>query len=447
MLAYAPVPSLSSHQLLLFLLQVSLLLLLARLLGRLANRVGMPAVAGELLVGVVLGPSLLGNVSPSLQGWLFPHEPSQAHLLDAMSQFAVILLVGVTGAHIDVKAVRTRMGTVARVGLGALLIPLAAGVGVGFAFFSALAPDDAERPLFALFLGVALCVSAIPVIAKTLSDMGLLHRDVGQLTLAAGMLDDAAGWLLLSVISAMATTTAGGSLTLRMAGLVGFLLLMRLVGLRLVRAVLRRSADSPDKGPVLASAAVVVLLGAAATQALGLEAVFGAFVAGVCVGAAGPEVRARLAPLRAVVLSVLAPVFLAAAGLRMDLTALADPPVLLSALAVLVVAVVSKFLGAYLGAYASRLTHWEGIALGAGLNARGVVEIVVATVGLQIGILSTTSYTVVVLVAVATSLMAPPVLRLSMRRVEQNAEESLRAREYDQEWNADRSPSAPSAEG
>ncbi|MFE0417527.1 cation:proton antiporter [Streptomyces tendae] len=446
MLAYVPVPSLSSHQLLLFLLQVSLLLLMARALGWLANRVGMPAVAGELLVGVVLGPSLLGNVGPASQEWLFPPTPSQAHLLDALCQFAVILLVGVTGAHIDVKAVRTRMGTVVRVGLGALLVPLAAGIGVGFAFAPTLAPGDAERPLFALFLGVALCVSAIPVIAKTLSDMGLLHRDVGQLTLAAGMFDDAAGWLLLTVVSATATTTAGGSLALRMAGLAGFLLLVRLVGLRVVRAVLRRSAASAEQGPVLASAVVVVLLGAAATQALGLEAVFGAFVAGVCVGTAGPEVRARLAPLRAVVLSVLAPVFLAAAGLRIDLTALADPPVLLSAFVVLVVAVAGKFLGAYLGAYTSRLPHWEGIALGAGLNARGVVEIVVATVGLQIDILNTTSYTVVVLVAVSTSLMAPPVLRLAMRRVEQSAEEGLRAREYAQDWSTDRASPAPSTE-
>jgi Kef-type K+ transport system membrane component KefB len=382
-----------------------------------------------------------------VSGSLFPREASQAHLLDAVSQLAVILLVGVTGAYIDLTTVRRRGATVARVGVGALVVPLAVGVGAGFAFSRSLAPEGTRVPVFALFLGVALCVSAIPVIAKTLSDMGLLHRDMGQLTLAAGMLDDAAGWLLLSVASSMATTTGSGGLVMRFAGLLAFLGLVRLVGLRLIRSVLRVSARSAEPGPTVATVVIVVLLGAAVTQALGLEAVFGAFVAGMCVGAAGPEIRARLAPIRTVVLSVLAPVFLAGAGLRMDLTALARPSVLLSALAVLALAVISKFAGAYVGARTSGLTRWEGVALGAGLNARGVVEVVVATVGLQIGVLSPAAYTVVVLVAVATSLMAPPVLRLAMGRVEQNAEERLRAAEYAHFDKRDRDGAASSPSG
>src|SRR5205823_231165 len=181
--------------------------------------------------------------------------------------------------------------------------------------------------------------------------------------------------------------------------------------------------------PVCAAAAVVVLLGAAASQALGLEAVFGGFVAGVLLTAARPEDQKRLAPLRTVTMSVLAPLFLASAGLRVDLGALGHPAVLLAGLVILLLAIVGKFAGGYAGARLSRLSHWEGLALGAGLNSRGVVEVVVASVGLRLGILTTATYTIVVLIAVITSVTAPPMLRWAMARVEHNAEERLRADE------------------
>src|SRR5262249_6133163 len=143
----------------------------------------------------------------------------------------------------------------------------------------------------------------------------------------------------------------------------------------------------------------------------------------------------RLAPLRTIVLSILAPIFLASAGLRMDLTTLANPVVLLAAAAALAIAIVGKFTGAYLGARLSRMGHWEGVAVGAGMNARGVVEIVVAMVGLRLGVLNVTSYTIVALIAIVTSLMAPPLLRMAMSRVSQNAEEQLRLT-YQESWAA-----------
>jgi len=171
---------------------------------------------------------------------------------------------------------------------------------------------------------------------------------------------------------------------------------------------------------------VVILLGAGSTHALGMEPVFGAFVAGILVGTARGVDQMRLAPLRTVVLSVLAPIFLASAGLRMDLTGLRDPAVAFAAVAVLGVAIVGKFAGAYLGARLSRLSNWEGLALGAGMNARGVVEVIVAMTGLRLGVLNTDTYTIVVLVAIVTSLMAPPMLRLAMARIRQNEDELRR---------------------
>ncbi|HVQ90287.1 MAG TPA: cation:proton antiporter [Mycobacteriales bacterium] len=426
---FTPAPPIAAHPLLVFLLQVSVILLLALLLGRLAIRIGLPAVVGELTAGVLLGPSLLGHVAPGLWHWLLPVQPSeQAHLLDAVAQLGVLLLVGVTGAHLDFAMVRRRRTAAIRVSLAGLLVPLSLGLLAGFYLLpDRLIAGTTTRPTFAVFLGVAMCVSAIPVIAKTLTDMNLLHRDVGQLTLAAGTVDDAVGWFLLSVVSAMAAGGVhGGHVTLSVAYLFGFVLLAGFVGRPVVRWAFRLAARTSDTGPSAVVAVVVVLAGAATTQALGLEAVFGAFVAGILIGLPGTVDGARLAGLRTIVLYVLAPVFMATAGLRMDLTLLARPTILGAAALVLAIAIVGKFAGAYLGARTSRLTRREGLALGAAMNARGVVEVVVAMVGLRLGVLTTSTYTIIVLVAIVTSVMAPPLLRKAMSGIEQSAQEQVR---------------------
>jgi Kef-type K+ transport system membrane component KefB len=269
------------------------------------------------------------------------------------------------------------------------------------------------------------------VIAKTLSDLRLLHRDVGQLTLAAALVDDAVGWFLLSVISAMATVGATmAGVTVSMLYLIGFVALAFLAR-PAVRRLMWLVGRSAHAGPTIALTVIIILIGAAITQAFGLEAVFGAFVAGTVVGAPGCADQTKLAPLRTVVLSVLAPLFLASAGLRMDLTALADVRVALAALAILAVAILGKFAGAYLGARLSRLGSWEALAIGAGMNSRGVVEVVIATVGLRLGVLSIGMYTCVVLVAIVTSLMGPPLLRLAMARVAHTDRERVRLAELD----------------
>jgi Kef-type K+ transport system membrane component KefB len=430
---HVPPASLGGDPLLVFLTAVAVLLLVAHLLGRLAERLGMPAIVGELLTGVILGPSLLGHLTPGLIGWIFPSTPEQMHLLDAVGQIGILLLVGLTGTHLDVAMVRRRKATAAKISLGGFLLPLALGLPVGYLLSDWLSGTAVEdRLVFAGFIGVAMCVTAIPVIAKTLSDMRLLHRDVGQLTLAAGTIDDAAGWFLLSVVSMAATVgLSTGHVLKATAYLVGFVILAVVVGRPLVRRVMRLADRSESHGSSIVTAVVVILAGAMTTQALGMEPVFGAFVAGILVGLPAAANQAKLAALRTVVLSVLAPLFLATAGLRMDLTALADPQVALAALVVLAIAIGGKFAGAYAGARLSRMSRWEGLAIGAGMNSRGVVEVVVALTGLRLGVFNTASYTIIVLVAIVTSLMAPPLLRLATARIAQNESERLRKIDHD----------------
>jgi Kef-type K+ transport system membrane component KefB len=416
-----------AHQTLVLLLQIGLLLGFAVLLGRLARRLGMPAIVGELSAGVLLGPSLLAHVAPGLYGRLMPDTPGQLHLLDSVGQFGVLLLVGVTGMSVDMGLVRRKGAAAAQVSAGGALVPLALGVAVGFLLPASLLAEGADRAVFAWFVGVAMCVSAVPVIAKTLLDMRLLHRDIGQMIIAAAAVDDVIGWLLLSVVSAMATTgIRAGEVTLAVGCLAGVLLFARFVGRPVVGALLRLSARSADPGVGVAVAVLIVLLSAAGTQAAGMEGVLGAFYAGILIGSSRWVDRERLAPLRTFTLSVLAPLFFATAGLRMDLTTLGDPVVLGAAGLMLLVAVVGKLTGGYLGARTARCDHWDALALGAGLNARGVIQMIIAIVGLRLGVLTMEMYTIIVLVAVGTSLMAPPMLRYAVRRGTAVSEEETR---------------------
>jgi Kef-type K+ transport system membrane component KefB len=425
-----PVPPFGGTALLLFLVQVCLLLTIALILGRLATRLGLAAIVGELLTGILLGPSVLGALAPGVAHALFPARPEQAHLLDAFGTIGVIMLVALTGMQLDLGLIRKRARTAVGISLPGLVIPFALGIGAGYLLPESLVPVSANHTALAVFLGVAMCVSAIPVIAKTLMDLRLLHRNVGQLILMSGTIDDLVGWIGLSMVTAMATGGLHAAGLLRSVGwLIAFLALAALAGRPLVRTVMRRTLRSSDGGVTLMVAVVVILAFAAAGHGLHLEAVVGALVAGVLVRQAGPQVLVRLAPLRPFTMSVLAPVFFAIAGLRVDLTLLAKPQLLVCALALLAAAIVGKFAGAGLGSWLCGLTRWEGLAVGAGMNARGVIEVVVATVGLTVGVLDVGLYSVIVLIAIVTSFMSPPILRLATSRIAESEDERLRRHE------------------
>lgn len=420
----APLPA---HQLLVLLLQVSALLLVAVGLRPVLARIGLPSVVGELSAGILLGPTVLGHLSAGFSGWLFPASASQFHLLDALGQLGVVMLIGVTGMEVDLALVRRRGTTALRIGFCGLVLPLGLGVGTGMLIPASLLAAGSTRLGFALFLGVALCVSALPVISKMLGDMHLLHRDVGQLTLAAATFDDVVGWLLLSVVSAVAVGSVHtGAVVLSVGRTVVLVTIATVLARPVIRTAMSRRWRDADIRSRSAMATLLILLGAALTLAAGLEAMFGAFLVGTVIGTAGPEVAASLAPLREFVMAVLAPIFFAIVGLRIDLLALTRPLVLVTLAVVLVVAVTGKFAGVFLGARVGRVGRWEALAVGAGLNARGAIQIAIATAGLRLGALSESTYTIIVLVAVATTVMTPPILALVMRHVQQTAAEELR---------------------
>ncbi|MBF6412623.1 cation:proton antiporter [Nocardia cyriacigeorgica] len=419
---------------LILLVQLCVLLLAARLLGSIALRLRLPRIVGELSAGILLGPSVLGHLG-WLSSLLFPSAGEHQHLLDVVGQLGVVLLVGLAGAQLDLGYARRNAATVAKVSGTGLLVPLLLGLGAGLTVALPLRPDDVEPAVFAAFIAVALSVSAIPVIAKTLLELGLVHRDIGQLVLAASAIDDAVGWMLLSIVAALAVDgIAGMSILAAIGGLFGVLVVAVAIAGPLVRAAMRRADAATSRGEpadatgrVTVVMVVAILAGAVATGAVGFEPVLGAFLGGVLIRSSGVA-AAHIGPLSTMVMTVLAPIYFASAGLRMDLTALANPVVLGAALSVTCAAIAGKFAGAYLGGLLSGLDPHSRLALGAGMNARGVIEVIIAMVGLQLGVLGTAAYTALVLVAVVTSVMAPPVLRWALARVPESADEAGRGR-------------------
>lgn len=412
-----PAAQLSAHQMLLFLLQLGLLLLLATSLGAIAARCGMSAVVGELCAGVLAGPSVLAHALPSASAWLLPRSPGQSHLLDAAGAVGVILLVGVTGIRLDTGLARRNARLACLAGGGGFLVPLAAGVGIGFALPGTFLPGHGQRLAFALFLGVAMSVSALPVIARILADLRLTRLEVGQLILCAVTVDDIAGWLLLAIVPMAAIGALNMTTAIRpLAGLI----LLGAAGLAArpaVRRALASAGRAPGSGPTVALISSMLFLAAAASEAAGLEPVIGAFGCGILIASCGTCDKDKLVPMDVVVSSVLAPLYFTIAGLRMDLSALARPQVLATGALILVAAVTSKVAGGYCGSRLGGLSRRSSLAVGAGINARGVIEVIVATTGLQLGVLTGSMYTIIILVAMLTSVMTPGALRLTVARI------------------------------
>jgi Kef-type K+ transport system membrane component KefB len=347
--------------------------------------------------------------------------------VDAVGELGLLLLVGLSGAELDLKLVRQRGVTAARVSTAGLAVPLGFGIGAGFLLPRELIGGNTNQKVFALFMGVAMCVSALPVIAKILLDMNLMYRNMGQLTLIAATVDDIFGWTMLSIISAMATAgVRTGNVIISLVSIIVVVIFVFTLGRWTVDAVLRLTGRLQQVRATSITIVVMLIAAAAATHAMKLEAILGAFFCGILIGRSPALEKAQLVPLRSVTLCVLAPLFFATAGLRMDLTALGRPRVLLAACGVLAIAIFGKFVGAYIGARISRISRWEAVALGAAMNARGVIEVVVASVGVRLNVLNTESYTIIVLVAIVTSVMAPPLLRFTMSRVTQTPEEKSR---------------------
>jgi Kef-type K+ transport system membrane component KefB/nucleotide-binding universal stress UspA family protein len=421
-----PLRPLGGNAVFLLLVQLALLIAVARVGAEVAKRFGLPAVVGELAAGIMLGPTVFGHYAPEAFLTLFPRDAQQFHLLDAVGNFGMALLLLLTGLETDIRLLRN-LGRAAIIASAmGMLLPFALGFGLGYVMPAEYLVDPNSRILFALFLATAMSISAMPVIAKILVDLDLTKRNIGLVILSAGVVDDTVGWLILSLIAGAASqgVVRIEDLGLTIAYLLGFLAASALILYPLLRFLIRLTTErfrTPDSDMVLMI--VVTLLCAAATERIGVHAVFGAFVAGVVLHQV-PRVRKEtVARLESFVYGVLAPVFFGIVGLKVNLWTLDDGEMLW---VVLAVACLGKLVGCSLGAYWGGLRFWEAASIAVAMNARGAMEIVVAMIGLSLGLLSPQMFAIIVMVAIVTSFMAPLGLKLTMPRVRMTEEEARR---------------------
>jgi len=432
----ASIKTLSQHRVLLLILQVALLLLMARVCGELMARLGQPPVIGQLLAGILLGRSIFGVLFPDMHALVFPVETTQSYLLEVISWLGVIFLLMLTGMETDLALIRQQGRSMLWASLLGISIPFLLGLGIGYVLPARLLVTSDQRLLLALFLGTALAVSSVPVIAKILMDMNLLRRNIGQVTLAAALAHDTTSWIILALVAGLASS---GTFSVWVVGkaLIGTLLFgvfCLTIGQRWVAGLLRWVNDrATGEYSLLTAVVLLALLSAGITQWIGVHAVLGAFLMGVVLSNTPLIGRKVIQPIEAVTNGIFAPIFFAAAGLQVNLNVLATPSLLGITFLVVSAACLGKVTGGYLGGRLGGMPPWEALSLGLGTNARGAMGLIVGILGFSLGLLTVDMFSVVIIMAVITTAMAPPLLTWSLRHVHPSPEEQARLKQEEQQ--------------
>lgn len=413
--------------------QLALIVVVARLCGIAVSKIGIPPVVGEIGAGVLLGPSLLGM---SLSSDIFPMD--QRGFLTALANMGLVLFMFVVGLELDVSLVKGRGKVAGSVSICSIVLPFSLGLALA-AFFvntevtEALKPDDADFWPFALFMGAAMSITAFPVLARILTDRRMHRTETGGLALACAATDDIIAWTLLAVVLAIAGVDAEHShvpswaIYLAIPFVLLAVLVIRPALSRLTTAYHRAGELTPT---ILAVVLVGMLLFSATTELLGIHYIFGAFLFGAIIphenaAALRHEILIRLEQISVL---LLLPVFFLTSGLKVDIQGLGGEHVL-PLLAILAVAIVGKYVGAYVGARLQQVPHWQASSLGLLMNTRGLTELIILNVGRDKGLLSDELFTMMVIMALVTTVMTGPLLNFTYprRRVARDIAEAERA--------------------
>jgi len=417
---------------LILLFQLFLLLLFARVFGELFQRMGQPTVVGEILAGVVLGPSLLG-ATPFFSDLMIVQSTNGTNLLEVVSLMGAMLLLLITGLETDLALIKHHSRSAFGTAIGGLILPLILGFGFCFLIPDSLLVDPAQRIVFSLFLATSISVSAIPVIAKVLIDLNLIRRDIGQITIAAGMIDDTAAWILLSIVLGLIEfgVVTAQNVLFSVGKVLLFLSVSFVAGKWIAAKVVSFAQNSIKSRYKFLTILILFSFGfGAIAQSLRLEAVLGAFIAGIIFSRIPAVPKEAIDRIESFTFGIFAPIFFAAAGLKVSLEPLLNPELLIIGIGLIVIATLSKVAGAYMGArWVGRSDHWTALSFGAGLNARGAIQIIVATIGLSFGIISQEIFSLIIIMAVVTSIMAPFMLRYTLKKVKPKDEEIARLKQ------------------
>lgn len=401
-----------SHDIITLLIFIGGALILSRLFAELGKRFKLPVVLGELFVGIILGPTLFGKLYPEQFHQFFPEQGTAARIaLDGITQLAVVMLLFVAGLEVQLNLVLKQGKTAILTSVTSMIIPFGLGFIAAWFFPKFFNMGANDHLIYALFFGIAMAVSALPVIARILMDLGLYKTKVGMTIMAAAVFDDLVGWLTFSfVLSMMNVEKREISNIWQSAGLIlGFGLFMLVIGKRIINFVLpwmQKKMSWP--GGVLALCFGFGFLGAAFTESIGLHAILGAFIVGIAIGDSVHFREEARTIIHQFVMSIFAPLFFVSIGLKVNFVENFD---LSLVLLVLFLAMVCKIIGGYLGAWMGGMARRDALAVGFGLNARGVMEIILGTIAHDAGLIDNKMLVALIIMALLTSLISGPMMR------------------------------------
>jgi Kef-type K+ transport system membrane component KefB len=402
------------HPLSRLILQLIVIVVVARVFGYAAKYIGQPPVIGEIAAGLALGPSLLGFMAPEISGFIFPD--SSLGVLQLLSQVGVILFMFVIGLELDVAHVRSKATAVIAVSHFSIVVPFLLGVALSLALYERYAPPGTPVHAFGLFMGIAMSITAFPVLARILDERGLTRTPLGATVITCAAVDDVTAWTLLAFV--VAIVSAGGALPL-LGATIGLAATFTVSMIFLVRPFLARWLPPNGEGDSLTKERIALVLGivfsaALITELIGIHALFGAFVAGAVMPdrpAFREALRDRLESFSSV---FLLPLFFAFTGLRTQVGLLNDQTAWFVCAGIIAAAALGKLGGSMVSARWTGM-HWnDAFVLGALMNTRGLMELIALNVGYDLGILSPEIFTMMVLMALVTTAMAGPLVGLAL---------------------------------
>ncbi len=400
-----------THPLAILLAQIVAIILVARLFAWLSKKIGQPTVIGEIIAGIVLGPSLLGYLFPEFSMALFPVE--SLGNLQFLSQIGLILFMFVIGMELDLKVLRNKAHDAVVISHASIIIPFALGIGLAYFIYTSFAPKGVEFSSFGLFLGIAMSITAFPVLARIVQERGLQKTRLGTVVITCAAADDITAWCLLAAVIAIVKAGSFVSSLYVMALAGAYVLVM----VKLVRPFLKRIGDLHTSRenlskPIVAIFFLTLIISAYATEVIGIHALFGAFMAGAIMPENTKFRNIFIEKVEDVSLVLLLPLFFVYTGLRTEIGLLNDPYLWQVTGMIILVAVIGKFVGSALAARFVGQNWKDSLTIGALMNTRGLMELVVLNIGYDLGVLTPEIFAMMVIMALVTTFMTGPALDL-----------------------------------
>ncbi len=397
------------HPLAILLAQIITILFIAKIFGWIFKKIGQPTVIGEIIAGIFLGPSLIGMYFPEFSANLFPKESLPN--LQFLSQIGLILFMFVIGMELDLKILKNKAHDAVVISHASIIFPFALGLGLAYYIYNSFAPEGVEFLSFGLFLGIAMSITAFPVLARIVQERGLHKTKIGTVAITCAAADDITAWCILAAVIAIVKAGSLASSLYVILLAFGYVLIM----LKVVRPFLKKvgeihaSKENLSK-PVVAMFFLTLLLSAYASEVIGIHALFGAFLAGVIMPDNMKFRNLFIEKVEDVSLVLLLPLFFVFTGLRTEIGLLNDPHLWKICALIILVAVVGKFLGSALAARFVGQTWKDSLTIGALMNTRGLMELVVLNIGYDLGVLTKEVFAMMVIMALVTTFMTGPAL-------------------------------------